>query len=144
MAAFAINNDLFDQTRTDFPWYEPDTDTTGFYVLRRTPKVVYLEVGGTDTTYHCYESPEPPRPNRHLTRKLKKFEKLNYSLKKQKELLYVKTNPYIENAFQENLTFPEIFVRLSPKRPRANLRAGRRPPMVGYMVERKRMNRRKA
>ena len=140
MAAFATNP--YDATRTDL--YVED-----YYVLYTTGDITQgllrivrpcgNETTGDTTTWVEFNDKENcPKLNRHLTRKLKKLERLYSDKKKIKECLLIQTNPYLAFLVPKNLTFLTKKMGHAPKiemRSRANLKAGRRPPMVRYRLQ---------
>jgi len=142
MAAFATSY-TNDATRTDYcfnddgEFYTTGEGTSGVVYFIRP--LVTITTGTGDTSFSGYyeSEPEPPRLNRHLTKKLKKLEKLYSDKKKIKACLLIQTDPYLGFLVPKNLTFFTKKMRCSKIeiRPRANLKAGRRPPMVRYRLQ---------
>ena len=142
MAAFATSY-TNDATRTDYcfnddgEFYTTGEGTSGVVYFIRP--LVTITTGTGDTFSGYYESePELPRLNRYLTKKLKKLERLYSCKKKIKVCLLIQTDPYLGFLIPKNLTFFTKKMRHAPKiemRSRANLRAGRRPPMVRYHLQ---------
>jgi hypothetical protein len=141
MAAFATSP-YTNATRTDFPplscdddgeFYNTGEGTSNVFIIRRSYATVTTT--GTDDHYWYESEPEPPRLNRYLTKKLKKLERLYSCKKKIKVCLLIQTDPYLGFLIPKNLTFFTKKMRRIEKRSRANLRAGRRPPMVRYRLQ---------
>ena len=138
MAAFATS---YDATRTDYcfnddgEFYTTGEGTNGVVYFIR---LVTITTGDTSFSGYYESEPELPRLNRHLTKKLKKLERLYSDKKKIRACFLIQTDPYLGFLVPKNLTFFTKKMRHAPKiemRSRANLKAGRRPPMVRYRLQ---------
>ena len=138
MAAFATS---YDATRTDYcfnddgEFYTTGEGTNGVVYFIR---LVTITTGDTSFSGYYESEPELPRLNRHLTKKLKKLERLYSDKKKIRACFLIQTDPYLGFLVPKNLTFFTKKMRYLKMdiHPRANLKAGRRPPMVRYRLQR--------